>query len=103
MSATGITDQNVMQVLGIVEQRIAEIVQMNQLSLGRMLRSEDRAVANRASECSSLTLLCLCRTPFSSKTKTTSALAQSSHRATNVGQLPSSLAMSDSDDDGGNH
>jgi len=42
VTATGITDTNLMQVLGTIEQRIAEIVQMNELALGRLGKKPER-------------------------------------------------------------
>jgi len=72
VAATGITDGNIMQVLGIIEQRIAEIVQMNELALGRFARKPDKKRGN------------------------------SRHGRGEASMLPSTLESSDSDsDDGG--
>lgn len=48
VAATGITDGNVMEVLGIIEQRIAEIVQMNELSLGKAVKRSSRPAVSRS-------------------------------------------------------
>ena len=57
VAATGITDGNIMQVLGIIEQRIAEIVQMNELALGRLGKRQTKSKPSSIAEHAEATFL----------------------------------------------